>query len=250
MAIRCSNTKILIAVLAILIQQRVAAFSIGSFNSRQLTLPLQPWRSSKRSMDTKYSSCIHPHQRNYKKSPTSLQGLDFEAIENDEECDLGTDLHHKLPDKCIELPMPNQSMLPLDVVSICMDYLQKNDDPKQDSGLEVCYNFSSDSYRASNGGSLENFLRYANNPTFQSMVNCKEWEVLNVGPEIEGTNTRGAMMTVMIKVVQKDIPEQQVKNDRRFLWTLMKERRPPRQGYFLVHECIVLEDNLLRLDDI
>jgi len=174
------------------------------------------------------------------KTSTCLRGLDFEAIENEEECDFGTD-PNVIPDNCIELPIPNESIEALQVVSTCMSYLQTNDEPKQNSGLEVCYNFSSDSCRASNGGSLEDFLRYANNPVFQSMVNCHEWGVLNVGSEIPGTNTRGAMKTVLIKVVQKKV-EGQMRNDRRFLWTLMKERRPPRQGCFLIRECIAVDN--------
>ena len=177
----------------------------------------------------------------FQKTSTCLKGLDYEAIENDEECDFGSDPNRKLPDKCIELPTPNASMTPLQVVTTCMNQLQNNDEPKLNSGLEVCYYFSSDACQAANGGSLEAFLQYANNPVFQSMVDCHEWEVVNVGPEIQGTNTRGAMRTVLIQVVQKKVKGQE-RNDRRFLWTLMKERRPPRQGCFLVHECISVEN--------
>ena len=70
------------------------------------------------------------------------------------------------------------------------------------------------------------------------MVDCRRWDVLSVGPEIQGTNTRGAMKTVLVKVS----PGETSYKDRTFLWTLMKERRPPRQGFWLVHECISVED--------
>lgn len=93
-----------------------------------------------------------------------------------------------------------------------------------------------------NGGSLESFLQYANNPVFQSMVDNHKWEVLSVGPEIAGTNTRGAMKTILVKVVQEKEAGKK-KNDRKFLWTLMKERRPPRQGLWLVHECIAVDNS-------
>jgi hypothetical protein len=227
------SITLLAAISVILINDKVVAFAIIR-DSRRLAPTLQTYSP----FDSTRTSTGSPH---CKKSATSLRGLDYEAIENDEECDFGTDPNRILPDKCIELAMPNESISPLEVVSTCMSYLQTNDEPKPDSGLEVCYNFSSDSCRAANGGSLEAFLKYANNPVFQSMVNCHEWEVLNVGPEIPGTNTRGAMKTVLIKVVQKQVEGEQ-RNDRRFLWTLMRERRPPRQGCFLVHECISVEN--------
>lgn len=233
------GAKMLTTVIAIVLYHRVAAFSIRD-HSIQLRISSTRIVKNTKSFERTFSI---PHRSNINWSSTSLRGLDFEAIENDEECDFGTDPNRRLPDRCIELPMPNESLSAVDVVSICMEYLQNNDEPKQNSGLEVCFNFSSDSCQAANGGSLENFLNYANNPTFQTMVNCKEWEVLNVGPEIAGTNTRGAMKTVLINVVRKEVEGEQ-KNDRRFLWTLMKERRPPRQGCFLIHECITVEDAL------
>ena len=172
-------------------------------------------------------------------STTSLRGIDYEAIENGsaaEYSDFDTNM--------ILLPMPNELMTPEEVVSTCMSYLQTNSQhapSNENAGLEICYNFSSDSCRMANGGSLESFLQYANNPVFQSMVDCDKWGVLNVGSEIPGTNTRGAMQTVLIHVVPKKI-EGAKRNDRKFLWTLMKERRPPRQGYFLVHECIAVDN--------
>jgi len=201
------------------------------------------------------------------KTSTALRGIDFDALENDEECDffVSNEAIPKAPaassegvtatleerlnvainainPNCVELPTGNAEITPEDVVSTCMNYLQTNDEPRPNSGLEVCFNFSSDSCQAANGGSLESFLQYAKNPVFQSMVDCHDWEVLSVGPEIAGTNTRGAMKTVLIKVVQKKVDGARELKDRKFLWTLMKERRPPRQGFWLVHECISVEN--------
>jgi len=143
------------------------------------------------------------------------------------------------------LPTSNDFMTPEDVVTTCMTYLQGSGvEPQRHvhAGLEICYNFSSDSCRMANGGSLESFLQHANNPVFQSMVDCARWEVLNVGPEIPGTPTRGAMQTVLVHVVPKVIYGGAQRNDRKFLWTIMKERRPPRQGHCLVHECIAVDN--------
>mmetsp|Transcript_3468 Transcript_3468/g.8346 ORF Transcript_3468/g.8346 Transcript_3468/m.8346 type:complete len:228 (+) Transcript_3468:209-892(+) len=142
------------------------------------------------------------------------------------------------------LPTSNELSTPEEIVSMCMTSLK--DGETERAGLEICYNFSSDSCRMANGGSLESFLQYANNPVFQSMVHCDRWEVVNVGSEIPGTNTRGAMKTVLVHVVPRKKPEvqhEQQRNDRKFLWTFVKERRPPRQGHFLVHECIAVDNS-------
>ena len=134
------------------------------------------------------------------------------------------------------LPQPSPELSAEDIVHICMDSLAKNDEPRANAGLEVCFDFSSDRCRAALGGSLENFINFASNPIFASMVNAKEWNVVSVGPVIAGSQTRGAMKTVLIDLK----PESG--RDRRFLWTMQQERRPPRQGCWLVHECIFVEN--------
>ena len=144
------------------------------------------------------------------------------------------------------LPTSNDFMTPEKVVTTCMRYLQGKGDPtpmQERAGLEICYNFSSDSCRMANGGSLESFLQRANNPVFQTMVGCAQWEVVNVGPEIAGTSTRGAMQTVLIDVMPRLVMDGGAeRNDRKFLWTIVKERRPPRQGHCLVHECVAVDN--------
>jgi len=134
------------------------------------------------------------------------------------------------------LPQPSPDLSAEQIVQICMDSLAKNEEPKANAGLEVCFSFSSDRCRAALGGSLENFINFASNPIFASMVNAKEWTKVNVGPVISGSQTRGAMQTVLIDLK----PESG--RDRRFLWTMQQERRPPRQGCWLVHECIFVEN--------
>ena len=134
------------------------------------------------------------------------------------------------------LPEPTPDLSAEDAVRICMGCLLTNDEPKANAGLEVCFNFSSDRCRAALGGSLENFILYASNPTFGSMINAKEWTKAKVGPIIAGTNTRGAMQTVLVDLKPAS------GRDRRFLWTMQQERRPPNQGCWLVHECIYVEN--------
>jgi hypothetical protein len=107
---------------------------------------------------------------------------------------------------------PHADMTARDVVTTCMDALLQNDNPRINSGLEVCFDFSSDRCRAALGGSVEDFILYASNPTFGSIMNANEYIVLSVGPIIPATVTRGAMQTVLVKVTPS-------KGDHRtFLW--------------------------------
>lgn len=133
------------------------------------------------------------------------------------------------------IPFPHADYTANDVVKMCMDTLSHNNDPYRNAGLEVCWNFSSDRCRAAKGGSLEAFIQNTINPIFGSMVDALEWHVVSTGPVIEGTPTRGAMQTVLVEV------QPQAGDERRFLWTLQQERRPPRQGCWLVWECLSVD---------
>lgn len=168
---------------------------------------------------------------------TACWGIDFDALnEFEDDCDfLDGDLSQM--DLTICLPAPSASLPPDDAVRLCLDALSVNNEPKDDAGLEVCWNFSSDNCRAAIGGSLEEFIQFANNPVFQSMVDAQEWKTISIGPEIAGTQHRGAMQTFLVEVITTE----SAKKIRRFLWTMMKERRPPRQGCWLVHECIAVD---------
>lgn len=108
--------------------------------------------------------------------------------------------------------LSQETMTGVDVVKQCMDALLQNDVGYENSGLEVCFDFSSDRCRAALGGSLEEFLLHASNPTFGSMINANTYEILNVGSVIGASMTRGAMQTVLIKVSPSK------GDDRTFLW--------------------------------
>ena len=78
---------------------------------------------------------------------TKLYGIDFDGIGDDEECDFTDgDLSQVDLSKC--LPFPSPDILAENVVTLCMDALSCNDEPKANAGLEVCFNFSSDRCRA------------------------------------------------------------------------------------------------------
>ncbi len=171
--------------------------------------------------------------------------------------------------------LPHANMTTEDVATSCMDALQQNNNPRRNACLEVCFDFSSDRCHAALGGILDDFILFATNPTFRSMINVNEYVVLNVGPLIAGTRTRGAMQMVLIKVTPTN------GDDRMFLWyvsynigawskatsssgrnvittyliphskyfsdvapirTMQQECRPPRQGLWLIHECIFVDN--------
>jgi hypothetical protein len=137
----------------------------------------------------------------------------------------------------VALEQYDTDMTAQDVVTTCMNALLQNDKPRNNAGLEVCFDYSSDRCRAALGGSLEEFILYASNPTFGSMTNAIEYTIVNVGTIIPATVFRGAMQTVLINVT----PANMGGDCRTFLWTMQQERRPPRQGVWLVHECIFVD---------
>jgi hypothetical protein len=72
---------------------------------------------------------------------------------------------------------------------------------------------------------------------FGYLVNCNDWETLSIGPVIEGTATRGAMQTVLMAAFAGSSAE-----PRTFLWTLQRERRPPLQGCWIIHEVLYVKN--------
>jgi hypothetical protein len=146
------------------------------------------------------------------------------------------------------LPNPHPSLTAVDVVRACMDTLRQ----RKDTGLEVCFQFSSDRCRAANGGSLDAFVSYAQNPTFGYLLNCVDYRIESIGPIIPGTMHRGSMQTVLMLAKQRKISsssdddddddenasQNDEKRSRRFLWTLQQERRPPLQGCWMIHEVL------------
>lgn len=81
------------------------------------------------------------------------------------------------------LQEPSPDISPEDVMLCLMRGLKYNDIPEPNSGLERCFNFADNMCRAAIGGdggktgshvvTLENFIKYAQNPTFSTMTNCK-----------------------------------------------------------------------------
>jgi hypothetical protein len=139
------------------------------------------------------------------------------------------------------LPNPNPSLSAVDVVTACMDTLLQYH-YNTHIGLEVCFHFSSDRCRAALGGSLDEFTSYAQNPTFIYLVTCQSYHIVSIGPIIPGTAHRGSMQTVLIETCPSKTSgrsfELSTEQNRRFLWTLQQERRPPLQGCWMIHEVL------------
>ena len=84
---------------------------------------------------------------------------------------------------------------------------------------------------------MERFRLYASNPVFGYLVNCDEWQTLSIGPVIKGTATRGDMQTVLMAALSAENNKSQT-----FLWTLQRERRPPLQGCWIIHEVLYVKN--------
>ena len=161
------------------------------------------------------------------------------------------------------LPQPHPDLSAVDVVNICMSKLSED----STEGLETCFAFSSDQCRAAIGGSITEFIKYAENPPFKYLVACKgrgenSWQICKIGPVISGTRNRGSLQTVLMTVegelsspasdssvsptgrTQEVSPAVSASQDsqkignHQFLWTLQQERRPPLQGCWFIHEIL------------
>jgi hypothetical protein len=172
-------------------------------------------------------------------------------------------------DESAEVTFPNPDLNAVEVATLCMNAMKTK---KCNDSLEICFNFSSDRCRAAVGGSLEEFIQYADNPVFGALVNCDDYKILSIGPIIPGGQHRGEMQTVLMDIkkgftvndaikaaeqkqrkrptIEERLRQRELKErgeteevveedrSRRFLWTLQKERRPPRQDCWLVHEVL------------
>jgi len=185
------------------------------------------------------SSKLSQFQKNNPSEKRKLNGNEFFSVNsNNEQDEVPPSFGDSQSIECF-LPTPNPDIRAEEIIPICLTALQENNSPSPNAGLEVNFNFSSDRCRAALGGDLKAFIQYAKNPTFGTMINCSDWEILNVGPSIPGTATRGAMKTVLVKVTpMRSSEDGSEKPSRKFLWTLQKERRPPRANCWLIHEVI------------
>jgi hypothetical protein len=78
-----------------------------------------------------------------------------------------------------QLPMPDISLQPEDVVQIVINSLANNDQPYADAGIAVTFNFASPANKA-NTGPLERFTSMVKGPIFGPMLNHKSSDMSEV----------------------------------------------------------------------
>ncbi len=71
------------------------------------------------------------------------------------------------------LPTPDQSYGPEEVVALQLEGLATNDDPFENAGIGLAYNFASPSNRRSTGP-FDRFVRMVRGPQYSSMVDHVE----------------------------------------------------------------------------
>jgi|AntDeeMinimDraft_6_1070357.scaffolds.fasta_scaffold09690_2 hypothetical protein len=71
------------------------------------------------------------------------------------------------------LPTPDPSLDPAEVVDIQLDALATNDDPFEDAGIGVAYNFASPANRQTTGP-FDRFIRIVKGPQYAPMVDHVE----------------------------------------------------------------------------
>ena len=93
---------------------------------------------------------------------TQLHGIDYDNIYADEECDFinnhdlsnnnnnNNNNNHNNADMSSKrcLPIPSAEIIAEEVVALCMEALTYNNEPIENAGLQVCFDFSSDRCRA------------------------------------------------------------------------------------------------------
>jgi hypothetical protein len=72
-----------------------------------------------------------------------------------------------------EVPAPDPSYGPDEVVSLQLDALADNDDPVEDAGIKTAYNFASPANRRATGP-LDRFVRMVEGPRYAPMIDHVE----------------------------------------------------------------------------
>jgi hypothetical protein len=75
-----------------------------------------------------------------------------------------------------DLPQPDPSLTPSQVVRVQLDALQHNDQPQPESGIETAWNFASPGNKQATGP-LPRFIRMVHNPTYQPMVDHRSYRM-------------------------------------------------------------------------
>mmetsp|Transcript_27976 Transcript_27976/g.70534 ORF Transcript_27976/g.70534 Transcript_27976/m.70534 type:complete len:223 (+) Transcript_27976:3-671(+) len=161
----------------------------------------------------------------------------------------------------LSFPMkPDPSLTSEEVVKGLLGGLQHNDIPEPNMGLERFYNFATFTCKSAltarqGARSLQNFTKYAaREPVFSHLVNCEAFS-LGESTLIKGTPTRGDLASHIVCIqepagfrfssglersegVGEDV-------EVRYRMMLQRERLPPLEGCWMVHECLCLKHGML-----
>ena len=115
-----------------------------------------------------------------------------------------------------------------------MEALRRNDAPFVNAGLRTVYRFCTSQITMALG-TEEDFCRDSSQSVFAATINCDLFEVEELSLVPSRGPTSPARASQVSEVVSQD------GRRRRFLWMLVRERRPPYQGCWLVGGCIASE---------
>ena len=150
------------------------------------------------------------------------------------------------------LALPPDDAAPEEVVRVCMAALRDNDVPFRDAGKLLNWELGGGMLRAIHQGDPRQFLRWTlRSPVYDCMVRCESFEVeADTVEVIAGTPTRGALAKVVVRVTPVEAVVEGPHSvrgrvgkprDRRFLWTMQQQRRPPRLGAWLIYQCLAVD---------
>ena len=156
--------------------------------------------------------------------------------------------------EALSLPTdPSPELDPAAVVRTVCRGLQHADTPTPNAGLERLYRFATFECRAAltarqGKSSVERFVEYAN---LYSLLRCPSFSIVGEATIIAGTQTRGALASLAVDVVEpigfrfpsghERPPSSEVQppiRTERYQFTLSQERRPPNAGCWMVHAVL------------
>ncbi|CAM9301686.1 unnamed protein product [Ectocarpus sp. 8 AP-2014] len=121
---------------------------------------------------------------------------------------------------------PSPALPPTQVIGLLMAALQRNDDPAENDGLRTVFEFSSGMCRRAVGGTAESFIKEARYSVFGATVGCQSFTLEPMSMVAD------RLATQVVSVVASD------GRQRRFLWTLERQRRPPDAGKWLIYGVV------------
>jgi hypothetical protein len=119
----------------------------------------------------------------------------------------------------IQLPEPNPSLSPREVIIVQLEALQNNDLYHDDGGIRIAYLFASPSNR-SHTGPVARFIQLVKNPLYKAMIGFRR---ADLGPML----VLGDHAQARVQLV--DAQGQMV----RYIWSLSRQHEAPYEGCWM-----------------